>query len=135
MNQYRIFAIANLVFGVTLVILSKLILPVCHGGTMRCGTSATMDAILGLVLVVIASMAAVLPRKKVHVVLSALSFVVSVFVSLVPTVIVGVCPNAQMACHRIMGPVFAVMGVVIALFVTVNFSFLIFRGRNGQNKS
>lgn len=135
MNQYKIFPIANLIFGVALIVLSKLILPVCHGGTMRCGISTTIDAALGVVLLVIAVVAALFPKKKVHVLLSALSFVVSVFVSLVPTVIVGMCPHAHMACHRITGPVLAVVGVVIALFAAANLVFLRFRGRNEQNKS
>ena len=100
---------------------------------MRCGTSTTVDAVLGLVLLVIAVLAAWFLKKKAHVILSALSLVVGVFVSLVPTVIVGVCPHAHMACHAITAPVLALTGVVIALFAAVNLVYLKLRRRNEQD--
>ena len=148
MKQYKIFVIANLIFGILLIVLTKMILPVCHpmgGGVMRCGTSTTVDAVLGLVLLVIAVLAARFLKKKAHVILSALSLVVGVFVSLVPTVIVGVCPHAHMACHAITAPVphmachaitapvLALTGVVIALFAAVNLVYLKLRRRNEQD--
>ena len=73
MKQYKIFVIANLIFGILLIVLTKMILPVCHpmgGGVMRCGTSTTVDAVLGLVLLVIAVLAARFLKKKAHVILS-----------------------------------------------------------------
>ena len=133
MKQYKVFVIANLIFGVLLIVLTKLILPVCGNGAMRCGTSTTVDAVLGLALLVIAVFAASILKKKAHVILSALSLVVGVFVSLVPTVIVGVCPHAQMACHVIAGPVLAVFGVLIALFAALNLIYLKLRRRNEQD--
>ena len=136
MKQYKIFVIANLIFGILLIVLTKMILPVCHpmgGGVMRCGTSTTVDAVLGLVLLVIAVLAARLLKKKVHVILSVVTLVLGVFVSLVPTVIVGVCPHAHMACHAITAPVLALTGVVIALFAAVNLVYLKLRRRNEQD--
>ena len=53
MKQYKVFVVANLIFGVLLIVLTKLILPVCHpidGGTMSCEISTTVDAFLGLAL-------------------------------------------------------------------------------------
>lgn len=136
MKQYKIFVIANLIFGILLIVLTKMILPVCHpmgGGVMRCGTSTTVDAVLGLALLVIAVFAAGLLKKKAHVILSAVTLVVGVFVSLVPTVIVGTCQHAQMACHVITGPVLAVFGVLIALFAALNLIYLKLRRRNEQD--
>lgn len=137
MKQYKIFVIANLIFGILLIVLTKMILPVCHpmgGGVMRCGTSTTIDAVLGLVLLVIAVLAARFLKKKAHVILSVLSLVVGIFVSLVPTVIVGTCPHAHMACHAVTAPVLAVFGVLIALFATLNLIFLKLRRRNEQDE-
>ena len=39
MKQYKIFVIANLIFGILLIVLTKMILPVCHpmGGGVRQG--------------------------------------------------------------------------------------------------
>ncbi len=136
MKQYKVFVVANLIFGVLLIVLTKLILPVCHpidGGTMSCEISTTVDAFLGLALLANAVVAAGLLKKKAHVILSALSLVVGVFVSLVPTVIVGVCPHAHMACHAITAPVLALTGVVIALFAAVNLVYLKLRRRNEQD--
>ena len=136
MKQYKVFVVANLIFGVLLIALTKLILPVCHpidGGTMSCEISTTVDAFLGLALLANAVFAAGLLKKKAHVILSALSLVVGVFVSLVPTVIVGVCPHAHMACHAITAPVLALTGVVIALFAAVNLVYLKLRRRDEQD--
>ena len=136
MKQYKVFVVANLIFGVLLIALTKLILPVCHpidGGTMSCEISTTVDAFLGLALLANAVVAAGLLKKKAHVILSALSLVVGVFVSLVPTVIVGVCPHAHMACHAITAPVLALTGVVIALFAALNLVYLKLRRRDEQD--
>ena len=138
MKQYKVFVVANLVFGILLIALTKLILPVCHpmgGGVMRCGTSATIDSILGLVLLVIAVAAAGILKKNAHVILSALALATGIFVALVPTVIVGTCPHAHMACHAVTAPVLAITGVVIALFAAVNLFYLKLRRRNEQDKS
>jgi hypothetical protein len=132
MKQYKTFVVANLILGILLIALSRVVLPVCGGGAMRCGTSATVDAALGLALLVIAVLAAGFPKKNVHLVLSALALVVGIFVSLVPTLIVGTCPHAHMACHTITAPVLAVTGVVIALFAAVNLVYLKLRRRNEQ---
>ena len=138
MKQYKVFVVANLVFGILLIALTKLILPVCHpmgGGVMRCGTSATVDSILGLVLLVIAVAAAGVLKKNAHIILSALALVTGIFVALVPTVIVGTCPHAHMACHAVTAPMLAITGVVIALFAAVNLFYLKLRRRNEQDKS
>ena len=138
MKQYKVFVVANLVFGILLIALTKLILPVCHpmgGGVMRCGTSAIVDSILGLVLLVIAVAAAGVLKKNAHIVLSILALVTGIFVALVPTVIVGTCPHAHMACHAVTAPVLAIAGVVIALFAAVNLFYLKLRRRNEQDKS
>ena len=136
MKQYKVFVVANLIFGVLLIVLTKLILPVCHpmgGGAMRCGTSTTVDAVLGLVLLAVAVAAAGLLKKKAHIVFSAIAFVVGVFVSLMPTVIVGTCPHAHMACHAVTAPVLAVFGALIALFAALNLIYLKLRRRNEQD--
>ncbi len=136
MKQYKVFVVANLIFGILLIVLTKLILPVCHpmgGGAMRCGTSTTVDAVLGLVLLAVAVAAAGLLKKKAHIVFSAIAFVVGVFVSLVPTVIVGTCPHAHMACHAVTAPVLAVFGVLIALFAALNLIYLKLSRRNEQD--
>ena len=138
MKQYKVFVVANLIFGILLIALTKLILPVCHpmgGGVMRCGTSATVDSILGLVLLVIAVAAAGVLKKNAHIILSALALVTGIFVALVPTVIVGTCPHAHMACHAVTAPMLAITGVVIALFAAVNLFYLKLRRRNEQDKS
>ena len=90
MKQYKVFVIANLIFGILLIALTKVIL-------------------------------------------SALSLVVGIFVSLVPTVIVGTCLYAHMACHAVTAPVLAVTGVVVALFAAVNLVYLRLRRRNEQD--
>lgn len=134
MKQYKVFVIANLIFGILLIALSKVILPVCGNGTMRCGTSTTIEAILGIALLAIAVIAAGLIKKKIHTILSALALVIGVFVSLVPTVIVGTCPHAHMACHSITAPVLALVGVAEALFAAGNLVYLRLRRRNEQNE-
>lgn len=134
MKQYKVFVIANLIFGILLIALSKVILPVCGNGTMRCGTSTTIEAILGIALLAIAVVAAGLIKKKIHTILSALALVIGVFVSLVPTVIVGTCPHAHMACHSITAPVLALVGVAEALFAAGNLVYLRLRRRNEQNE-
>jgi hypothetical protein len=103
------------------------------GGAMRCGTSTTVDAVLGLVLLAVAVAAAGLLKKKANIVFSAIAFVVGVFVSLVPTVIVGTCPHAHMACHAVTAPVLAVFGALIALFAALNLIYLKLRRRNEQD--
>lgn len=136
MKQYKVFVVANLIFGVLLIVLTKLILPVCHpidGGTMSCEISTTVDAVLGLVLLAVAVAAAGLLKQKAHIAFSAIAFVVGVFVSLVPTVIVGTCPHAHMACHAVTAPVLAVFGVLIALFAALNLIYLKLRRRNEQD--
>lgn len=136
MKLYKLFVIANLIFGVLLIVLTKLILPVCHpmgGGAMRCGTSTTVDAVLGLVLLAVAGAAVGLLKKKAHIVFSAIAFVVGVFVSLVPTVIVGTCPHTHMACYAVTAPVLAVFGALIELFAALNLIYLKLRRRNEQD--
>ena len=137
MNQYKLFVIANLVFGVLLIVLAKVVLPICRpmgGGAMRCGTSANLEAALGLVLLLLAVVAAGVIKKNVYLALSAVITVIGVFVSLVPTVIVGTCPHAHMACHSVTAPVFALVGVVIALFSAAYFILLELRRRNEQDE-
>ena len=134
MKQYKVFVVANLIFGILLIALSKVILPVCGNGTMRCGTSTTIEAMLGIALLAIAVVAAGLIKKKIHTILSTLALVIGVFVSLVPTVIVGTCPHAHMACHSITAPVLALVGVAEALFAAGNLVYLRLRRRNEQNE-
>ena len=134
MKQYKVLVVANLIFGILLVALSKVILPVCGNGAMRCGTSTTVEAILGIVLLAIAVVAAGLIKKTVHTILSVLTLLIGVFVSLVPTVIVGTCPHAHMACHSITAPVLAVTGVTVALFAAINLVYLRLRRRNEQDE-
>ena len=134
MKLYKVFVVANLIFVILLIALSKVILPVCGNGTMRCGTSTTIEAILGIALLAIAVVAAGLIKKKIHTILSALALVIGVFVSLVPTVIVGTCPHAHMACHSITAPVLALVGVAEALFAAGNLVYLRLRRRNEQNE-
>ena len=86
-------------------------------------------------MLVVAVVAAGLLKKKAHVVLSILAIVTGIFVALVPTVIVGTCPHAHMACHAVTAPVLAITGVVIALFAAVNLFYLKLRRRNEQDKS
>ena len=134
MKQYKVLVVANLIFGILLVALSKVILPVCGNGAMRCGTSTTVEAILGIVLLAIAVVAAGLIKKTAHTILSVLTLLIGVFVSLVPTVIVGTCPHAHMACHSITAPVLAVTGVTVALFAAINLVYLRLRRRNEQDE-
>jgi len=136
MNQYKLFVIANLVFGVLLIAFAQVILPVCRpmgGASMRCGTSASVETALGFALLLIAVVAAGIIKRNVYLALSALATVAGVFVSLVPTVIVGTCPHAHMACHSVTGPVFALTGVVIAVFEVVNLILFKLRRRNEQD--
>ena len=136
MNQYKLFVIVNLVFGVLLVVFAQVILPVCEsmgGVTMRCGTSVNIESVLGIALLATAVVGAAIARKKVHLVLSAVVTVIGVFVSLVPTIIVGTCPHIHMACHAVTAPVFALTGTVIALFSVVNIVVLKLKRRNEQD--
>lgn len=136
MDQYKIFVIVNLVLGVLLVAFAQIILPVCRSMgdvTMRCGTSASIESILGIALLVTAVVGAAVIKKNAHLVLSAVVAAIGVFVSLVPTIIVGTCPHAHMACHALTAPVFALTGVVIALFSVVNTALLKLKRRNEQD--
>jgi len=137
MKQYKLTVVANLVFGVLLILFAQVILPICRpmgGVSMRCGTSATVESFLGLSLLLVAVIAAGLIKRHVYLILSAVSTVIGVLVSLVPTVIVGTCPHVHMACHSVTAPVFALTGIVIALFSLVNFVLLKLRRRNGQDE-
>ena len=136
MGQYKLFVVGNLVFGVLLIALAQVILPICRpmgGVAMRCGHSAAVETALGFALLLIAVVGAGILKRKVYLVLSALATVVGVFVSLVPTVIVGTCPHAHMACHSVTAPVFALSGVVIALSSALNLAYLKLRRRNEQD--
>jgi hypothetical protein len=133
MKQYKVFVIANLIFGILLIALSKVILPVCGNGAMRCGTSASIETAFGFALLLVAVVGAGIIKRNIHLALAALAAVLGVFVSLVPTVIVGTCPHAHMACHSVTGPVFALTGVVIAVFEVVNLILFKLRRRNEQD--
>ncbi|MBO7062327.1 MAG: DUF4418 family protein [Fibrobacter sp.] len=136
MDQYKLFVIANLVFGVLLVAFAQVILPVCGsmgGIRMRCGTSASIEAILGIALLVTAVVGAAIIKKNAHLVLSMVATAIGVFVSLVPTIIVGTCPHVHMACHAVTAPVFALTGAAIVLFSVVNFVLLKLKRRNEQD--
>ena len=136
MKLYKQFVLANLVFGILLIAFAQVILPVCRpigSASMRCGTSASIETALGFALLLVAVVAAGVIKRNVYLVLSALAAVVGVFVSLVPTVIVGTCPHAHMACHSVTGPVFALTGVVIAVFAVVTLILFRLRWRNEQD--
>lgn len=137
MKQHLVFALANFVFGILLIVLAKVVLPVCHpmdAMTMSCGISTTIDAVLGVALIAIAVVAVIRWGKKVRAILSFLGLVIGVFTALVPTVIVGTCPHAHMACHVVTGPVLAVTGAVIALFEVLNLGYLKLKRRNEQDE-
>ncbi len=134
MNRYKLFVIANLAFGISLVALSKVVLPVCRpvgGVAMRCSASATVESVLGLALLVVAVTAAGIVSRKVYLALSAVTAVIGLLITLVPTVIVGTCPHVHMACHSVTAPVLALTGIVITLYSTVNLIYLKFSRRNG----
>ena len=136
MKQYKVFVVANLVFGILLIAFAQVILPVCcsmGGASMRCGTSASIETALGFALLLVAVVAAGIIKRNVYLTLSALATVAGIFVTLVPTVIVGTCPHAHMACHSVTGPVFALTGVVIALFAALNLVYLKLRRRDEQD--
>lgn len=137
MKQHLVFALVNFVFGILLIVLTKVILPVCHpmdAMTMSCGISTTIDAVLGVALIAIAVVAVIRWGKKARAILSFWGLVIGVFAALVPTVIVGTCPHAHMACHVVTGPVLAVTGAVIALFEALNLGYLKLKRRNEQDE-
>ena len=114
MKQYKVFVVANLVFGILLIAFAQVILPVCcsmGGASMRCGTPASIETALGFALLLVAVVAILGYSNKGESLLNI----------------------ARSACHSVTGPVFALTGVVIALFAALNLVYLKLRRRDEQD--
>ncbi len=114
-------------FGASVIALSRFVLPFCSVTapmTMRCHSAQTAETFVGVVILSLGILALLTARRNVQILLAGLVFVSNVFVALIPTVIVGVCPKAHAHCHSISAPVLFTVGI---LFAVASVLFLIGR--------
>lgn len=105
-------------FGVIVISLSRFVLPFCSATasmTMRCQFSQTAETFVGVAILSLGILALLTAQRNVQILLAALVFVFNVFVALIPTVIVGVCPKAHAHCHSVSAPVLFAVGILFAV--------------------
>jgi uncharacterized membrane protein len=98
---------------------------------MRCHYTSIVDGFVGIAIAITGI--AYLLQPKARKALSYAVIALGVLVSLVPTVIVGVCRHPYMHCHSISSPVLQLIGIAIALFGIANIAFLASRNFESEN--
>lgn len=106
-KKSNIFAVVEAVHAVCLILVVKIIAPVCGGMVetaagkqvpMRCHYTSTALLFLGAVLLINAVLCAVRKEMAVCGVMAAV-LSVSAFLTLSSSVGMGICMNSEMACH------------------------------------
>ena len=135
MTNGLFFGSITVVLGTITSLLSFVILPFCNpvGMVMRCHYTSVVDGFVGIAIALIGVAYLLLP--KAHKVLTYAVIVSGVLTSLVPTIIVGVCPHIYMHCHSISSPVLQLVGILIALFGVANIAFLVSRNFDSEDFS
>ena len=130
------FGSITVVLGTIVSLLSFVLLPFCMPMghmVMRCHYTSIVDGFVGIAIALIGVAYLLLP--KAHKALTYAVIVSGVLTSLVPTIIVGVCPHVYMHCHSISSPVLQLVGILIALFGVANIAFLVSRNFDSEDFS
>lgn len=116
MKKTNIFGLVIAFWGIVETLLAFVILPFCKPMgemVMRCNMTSFVDGVLGIFI--IAAGAVIWRVPKTRTVLSSAAAVLGIVIALVPTLIVGVCPNPHMHCHAISAPVLVIVGFFIVI--------------------
>ena len=134
MTNGLFFGSITVVLGSIVSLLSFVLLPFCKSMgymVMRCHYTSIVDGFMGIAIALIGVAYLLLP--KAHKALTYAVIVSGVLTSLVPTIIVGVCPHVYMHCHSISSPVLQLVGILIALFGVANIAFLVSRNFDSED--
>lgn len=133
MTNGLFFGSITVAFGTIVSLLSFVLLPFCNPGhmVMRCHYTSIVDGFVGIAIAITGI--AYLLQPKARKALSYAVIALGVLVSLVPTVIIGVCRHPYMHCHSISSPVLQLIGIAIALFGIANIAFLASRNFESEN--
>ena len=134
MTNGLFFGSITVVLGSIVSLLSFVLLPFCKSMghmVMRCHYTSIVDGFMGIAIALIGVAYLLLP--KAHKALTYAVIVSGVLTSLVPTIIVGVCPHVHMHCHSISSPVLQLVGILIALFGVANIAFLVSRNFDSED--
>ena len=134
MTNGLFFGSITVVLGSIVSLLSFVLLPFCKSMghmVMRCHYTSIVDGFVGIAIALIGVAYLLLP--KAHKALTYAVIVSGVLTSLVPTIIVGVCPHVYMHCHSISSPVLQLVGILIALFGVANIAFVVSRNFDSED--
>lgn len=127
----KVLGVVTALIGILVIVVPKYILPVCEyqgklmetkmgmSIPMKCSWTAQSELGIGLVIIV-AALALIFSRqvetrKMVSVILVALGIVVI----LLPTTLIGVCPNPMMLCHAGALPALELLGGLLIIVTAI----------------
>lgn len=81
---------------------------------MKCHWTGVAETALALPLVGIGSFLGFTRRKETQRALSVLGVLIGVYIVMLPTMLIGVCPSTAMLCNQIMQPTLIMGGILVA---------------------
>lgn len=81
---------------------------------MKCHWTATAELAVAAPLLAVGVLLALSRRRESRRALAALGLVEGVLAVLLPTALIGVCPNPEMLCSSVMKPTLVLAGVLVA---------------------
>ena len=116
----KLVAITAIVSGLLLLLVPRYILPACEylgHPKMHCSDTAHAEYAVGVLLIVLGSMAAFLPSRGVDLVCAAISDVLYIIAFLLPDKI-GYCHSSQIPCNYGMVPGVRFVAIVSAIIMS-----------------
>lgn len=134
MNNKPTVGIVVIVLGVLVALIPIVIFPVCgnmielmNGKSifMKCHWTAMAEVLLGILMVFDGMLIMIFKNWEARIALSIMSFLFGLIVLLIPTVVIGMCETATMACRVGTEPALIVMSVITMIVGIGNILFLI----------
>lgn len=124
MNNKPIVGISAVILGILLALIPIVIFPVCTGKIelmngktlfMKCHWTAMAELMIGILIVSNGILLIGFKKHETRIALSIMLFLTALIALLVPTVVIGMCETATMACRVGTEPALIVVSVITML--------------------
>ncbi len=96
---------------------------------MKCHWSGVAELVVAVPLLVLGVMDIVSRNLLVFRYLSILGIVLGIFIIVIPTNLIGVCPNPEMLCSSVMRPILILAGILVVVANVIGV-WISFRSQN-----
>jgi hypothetical protein len=125
MKKVSVIGIVFVILGILIAAGPHSIFHVCSSSMAVCNKTADVEIYIGLSIVLEGILIFFIRNFAARLIFSIAGIISGLFTILVPTVIVGVCANPNMACNRTTRPALIILGSFTILFSIIYIIYLI----------